>query len=287
MMPLDPARLHELFDILKDIHSIHQPNRLWRYILERSCQLLGAEGGSFFTVLPDDRMELAAAVGVDEERLRRVPMRVGTGVCGWVAQNRQPALVDNAHSDSRFNPFADQVTGVSTQSLLCIPVFSMEKTYGVLELVNGANGTFTADDQEFMSVLGQQTAVAYQNLLLIKETAQTKVLFESVVINMGGGLIAMDAQGAVTILNPSARQLLALPSMAVVGAPAAAVLMEYPALLQVLMRTLASKTMVSREETTLTVSGQPSRFGYSTIYMSDTEQTMVGSGVIFQKLSPA
>jgi GAF domain-containing protein len=282
-MITDPLKLQELFSILNDIHTVREPTALWRHVLERSCRLLQAEGGSFFTVEPDGRLVLAAAVGVDEEALSRVPMRLGVGVCGWVAQHQEAALIPDTRSESRFNPLADQVTGIQTQSLLCVPIFSPERTHGVLEVINGAGG-FHTEDLELLSTLGQQTAVAYQNLLLVRETSETKTLLESLLQNMSGGLIAIEAQGNIRILNPSAVHLLGLDAGHAVGKPAAAVLMDYPIIFDLLRKTLAGGKTVSRQETTLSVKGQPTRIGYSTILIADAGQTLLGSGVIFQKL---
>lgn len=279
---IDSVRLHALFALLKDIHTIREPVALWRTVIERSCQLLRAEAGSFFTLEPDGRMTLAAAVGVDEEQLRRVPLRVGTGLCGWVAEHRQPAFITDVRTDRRFNPMADQVTGLQTRSLLCVPVFFHEQTDGVLELVNGP---FSAEDQEFIGVLAQHTAVAYHNLRLIRESSKSSVLLESLLGNMSGGLIAVESEGAVSLLNPSARALLGLGDRPAVGQPAAAVLMDYPVLLHALHRTLSRGTAVSRQEALLVIKGQSVRFGFSTILISDPQRTLLGAGIIFQRLS--
>ncbi len=282
---LDADQLQHLFGILRELHFIYEPDQLWRYVLERSCSTLNAQGASFFKVTEGGRMELAAAVGVDEERLRRVPMRLGTGICGWVAEHQEAVLVEDARSDSRFNPMADEITGSLTQSLLCIPIFSQKETYGVLELINRRGGPFQLDDQEFMSLLGTQTAVAYQNLVLMREISQTKQLFENLLVNMTGGLIAIDAKGDITVFNPAAKDLLLLPTQAVVGKPAVAVLMDYPILLSILHKTLNGEKVLSRQEAILPVKGQNIRFGYSTIPISDPQKRSVGSAVIFQRLT--
>jgi PAS domain S-box-containing protein len=179
----------------------------------------------------------------------------------------------------------DQVTGVVTRSLLCVPVIFQMETYGVVEIMNRREGLFAPEDQEFVEILGAQTAIAHQKLLLLRETLHTKVLLESLLLNMSGGLIAADTEGNLTILNPSAKNLLHLSSDKVLGKPAAAILMEYPDLLLILRRTLTSAKTVSREETTFTVQGHAVRFGYSTILMRDPWDHILGSGVIFQKLS--
>ena len=119
----------------------------------------------------------------------------GVGIVGWTAQYHQPALVPDVRQDNRFNKKIDLVTGFTTRSILCVPVFSQKKSYGVLEVLNRKDGQFSPQDQEFMTLLGRQSAVAYQNLLLLEEVSHTKILFESLLENLTGGLIAISLTG--------------------------------------------------------------------------------------------
>jgi len=153
-------------------------------------------------------LEVKAAFGVDESRLKQISFRIGQGVCGWVLQYHQPALVSNVELDNRFNRGVDAVTGVRTQSVLCVPVLSQKRTYGVLELINRKSGQFGPQDQEFMTVLGRQTAAAYQNLLLLEEVTHAKTLLQSLLENMSGCLIAITATKPSSRSSPALRLFL-------------------------------------------------------------------------------
>src|SRR6202011_414058 len=101
---LGTYHLNSLFDILKEIHFIYEPGKLWKYVLEQSCKILQAEAGTFFLANSDgNELEVAAAYGVDESRMKQIPFRLGVGVCGWVLQYHQPALVTDVELDNRFN----------------------------------------------------------------------------------------------------------------------------------------------------------------------------------------
>jgi nitrogen fixation/metabolism regulation signal transduction histidine kinase len=104
-------------------------------------------------------------------------------------------------------------------------------------------------------------------------------------LNLTGGLLARDVAGRITIANPAAISLLHLPAGPLVGKPAAEVLREVPWFVQTMEDTLASRTTVSRQETTLPVQGQTMRLGYTTILIADPDKQVLGSGVIFQRLS--
>lgn len=256
------------------------------FVLEQACKTLQSEGGTFFQASDDqDTLTVTAAYGVDFDRLKSVPFKVGTGICGWVAQYHQPALVNDVRADNRFNRQVDLITGFQTKSILCVPVFSMKRTYGVLEVVNRRTGPYSPQDQEFMTLLGRQAAVAYQNLLLLAEIQQKEVLMGSLLENLSGGLIAMDTQGVVTVVNSSAINLLSLKSEeAKVGKPVAGVLAGQPWLMETLKKTLDTRETVSRQETNLMIAGESRRIGYTTILVATSDKTVMGSGIIFQKL---
>jgi signal transduction protein with GAF and PtsI domain len=281
---LGTYHLNGLFDVLKELHFFYEPNRLWKYVLEQSCKYLQAEAGTFFLASPDESgMEVTAAYGADEERLKQLPFRRGVGICGWVLQYHQPALVMDVSQDHRFNRSVDAVTGVNTESLLCVPVLSQKRMYGVIELINRKSGQFNPQDQEFMTVLGRQTAIAYQNLLFVNELTQAKTLLQGVIENLSGGLIIADPAGKILIMNPVALRVLNIPSPAV-GKPVKDVLKEYAWFGEKLSKTLNDKSTVSRQEVTFPIQGQEARIGYSTLVILDEQKNLLGSGIIFQQL---
>lgn len=282
---LGTYHLTALFDILNKIHFIYEPRKLWEFVIEQACKTLQSDAGTFFESSENEQeLRVTAAYGIDSTRLAKMPFKIGTGVCGWVAQYHQPALVNDVRVDNRFSRQVDLVTGFTTKSILCVPVFSMKKTYGTLEVLNRRTGPFSPQDQEFMTLLGRQAAVAYQNLLLISEVQQKEILMGSLLENLSGGLIAMDAQGMLTVVNPSAVKLLDLPELARPGKPVAMALIDHPWFMDTLKRTLESHQTVSRQEAELPVKGTPQRFGYTTILIADKEKTVMGSGIIFQRL---
>jgi adenylate cyclase len=221
---------------------------------------------------------------MDSKRLEKEKFKVGSGISGWVAQFKQAALVVDVRQDNRFNRAIDRQLGFNTKSVLCIPVLSQKRNYGVFEAINRKAGQFSPQDQEFLTLLGRQAAVAYQNLLLIEEVSQTKVLLESLVGNLTGGLMAMDRDGRLTVLNPSAAVILGLSPGHYTGRPAAEVLSATPWFVDAMKKTQESQATLSRQEVVLNLRGIDTRIGYSTILIADPQKTQLGSGIIFQKL---
>ncbi len=283
---LGTYHLNALFEILNKLHFVYEPNKLWQFVLEQACKTVQAEAGTYFEIEADGKnMHVGSAYGVDEPRLKEVPFQVGTGIVGWVAQYQQPALVPDVRQDNRFSKKGDLITGFITRSILCVPVFSQKRTYGVIEVLNRKNGQFSPQDQEFMTLLGRQSAIAYQNLLLIEEVSHTKTLLESLLLNLSGGLVAVDLDAKITIFNPAAASILHLPETLYIGKPVSDVLKDYSWFTKTLEETLATKSTVSRQETTMSIQGEPAKVGYTTILIRDPMKTVLGSGIIFQRLT--
>ncbi len=164
---LGTYHLNALFEILNKLHFMYEPQKLWQYVLEQGCKTVQAEAGTYFEVGDDGKtMHVGSAYGIDEKRLREISFETGMGISGWVAQYHQPALVVDVRQDNRFSKKVDLITGFITRSILCVPVFSQKRTYGVIEILNRKSGQFSPQDQEFMTLLGRQAKPSRnQNLL--------------------------------------------------------------------------------------------------------------------------
>src|SRR5258708_38444655 len=196
---LGTYHLNALFEILNKLHFVYEPHKLWQFVLEQGCKTVQAEAGSYFEVTDDGKLlQVSAAYGIDENRLREISFQVGTGISGWVAQFHQPALVVDVRQDIRFSNQVDLGTGFNTRSILCIPVFSQKRTYGVIEVLNRKSGQFSPQDKEFMTLLGRQSAMAYQNLLLLDEVSHTRMLLESLRLILSGGFLTIECQNNCT-----------------------------------------------------------------------------------------
>jgi signal transduction histidine kinase/CheY-like chemotaxis protein len=105
--------------------------------------------------------------GPNAEHLKDVRISPGAGVAGWVAENQTYLLVPDTRKDDRFYPRIDDMTGMETRSLLCVPMKSKRKLIGVLEVMNKKdNSFFTQDDALILSVFSHHAAIAIENAML-------------------------------------------------------------------------------------------------------------------------
>jgi len=127
--------------------------------------IVGAEGASLLLVDPQTGgMSFHIAAGPGAEAAKSIPLPPGAGICGHVVRTGQPLIVNDAQNDPRLYRQVDKTTGVVTRNLLCVPLRTAERMWGVLELINkhGTKG-FDGRDLRLAEVVGAQIAMALEN----------------------------------------------------------------------------------------------------------------------------
>lgn len=69
-------------------------------------------------------------------------------MAGYVAQTGETLNIQDAYKDKRFNRDVDNKTGYTTKTLLCMPIRIRSSIFGVVQMVNKLQGTFTKTDEE-------------------------------------------------------------------------------------------------------------------------------------------
>lgn len=129
------------------------------------AKVVGSEGSSILLIDPETGgMRFYVAAGPGAEAAKRVPLPPGAGICGHVVRTGRSLIVNDAQSDPRLYRRVDESTSITTRNILCVPVRSQERLWGVLELINksGTEG-FEQHDLRLVEVLGGQMALALEN----------------------------------------------------------------------------------------------------------------------------
>src|SRR5690606_23678061 len=158
--------------------------------------------------------------------LRRVLFR---SLGGWVAREAQSQLVINPDDDPRFYKAVDEQTGLSTRSLIAVPLIHADEVIGVIEVVNKLNnGVFDADDVRLLESMAGTAAVSIINARLYDQsqrrvtelatlldaseaassTLELATVLEHVVRGLTGNLGV--AQSIIMAWNAPRQQLMAL-----------------------------------------------------------------------------
>ncbi|MBI3552198.1 MAG: GAF domain-containing protein [Elusimicrobia bacterium] len=280
--------LASLYDVIELHAQAKEPDedKVWSRVTDKLSAALGAEAATYYVYLASKRQLLPTyAMGPRAADLKGTPVDIRTGLCGWVASYREPLLVDDAYQDERFLQEVDKVTGFHTKTVLAIPLFDRLELTGVIQLINKRSGVFTRDDLRFVSSVSTLTAVALRALAL--ETTVDKVTARnaSILENLGGGFMAIDAHGRVMLCNPAAKRILSLAVEVPHNIPVDQALAHIPRLSDILLDTLSTHKIAKRQELTWTHQGETKIIGYGTLLIQDTQGSVTGAGITFQDIT--
>ena len=160
-----------LIDISRDLASTLDLDELLERIVRAAADITDAEAASI--LLYDNtarQLYFQVATNIDEPTMRGLIVPLEGSIAGWIVTNRKTVRVDNAHKDERHFGDVEQTTGFSTNSMLGIPLITKNKVVGVLEALNKKGNHFTSGDENLLSVLGAQAAVAIENARLFQQS---------------------------------------------------------------------------------------------------------------------
>ncbi|MDO8803466.1 MAG: GAF domain-containing protein [Elusimicrobiota bacterium] len=207
-MTLGLSHYQLLSEILEKVHYIYDEEELSGVILEALSKSLDTEAGTIFRISESRRIVPTAAYGASLDLLKALGFSVGDGVVGWVAQYAQPVKVDDPQSDHRFTGMADAATGFTTRNILSAPILAKGKAIGALEFINKRGGPFTIPDLELLSMIGRELGIAFENVRLLKELRENHAYLKSIVGGLGAGLLVLDHEQNVVVLNQRAKEIL-------------------------------------------------------------------------------
>jgi GAF domain-containing protein len=156
------SKLRGVLEIVRLASAETDLDKLLALIPQQACALLEADRAALY-LLDKAAGELysAVALGLTDKTIR---LKLHQGVSGMVATTGKSILLTDAYADPRFYRGVDELTGYRTQQILCVPIKNRrEEILGVLELLNKRTGSFTAEDEEVLSLLANQIGIAMTN----------------------------------------------------------------------------------------------------------------------------
>jgi GAF domain-containing protein len=146
-------RLSTALDVGRALASGHGPEAAVGALLESMRPR--ATDAVLFRVEAADMLAAAVTAGPNRSELLRLRMRLGEGVSGWVAANRQ-AMVN---AEPRLDLQGRVRVGIEqAQSMIAAPIFSGAQTIGVLALYSAALSAFSDADLRLLKALARAFA---------------------------------------------------------------------------------------------------------------------------------
>jgi signal transduction histidine kinase len=139
---------------------------LLSFIMDAVCEIIDADAASILLynrTLDELRFVASNSPGVRTEELARIPVPMDGSIAGEILRERKVVMIQDARRDPRIYRSVDEKIDFETRSLLGVPMEIKGDAIGVLEAVNKHSGGWTEHDQNYLSILAAQAAVALQN----------------------------------------------------------------------------------------------------------------------------
>ena len=167
-------RLRLLYQVSNVIHSTLDSQEALQLIVSEAVRVMRASSGSLVLINPTSNfLEIHAAQNLSSAA-RKLKLRVGEGVTGWVAQNGKPVRVGDVTQDKRYVSVRRDV-----RSELAVPLEVQGEVRGVINVDSDRVDAFSADDQELLQELAIQAAKVIHNTWLYEQLRLKVMLFES------------------------------------------------------------------------------------------------------------
>ncbi len=171
-MESDNIQLHlkTLVGLTSMICSSFDTHEIRQRTIEAAMSLTGTEAGSLL-LMDSESGELYFEVALGEKSgfLKKVRIKAGQGIAGWVAEHREPVISSNVTSDQRFFDGVDLVSKFKTRDMLCVPVLMQGRLLGVIQAINKLDGVFSQEDMDVLISLGNLVAIAIDNANMYQE----------------------------------------------------------------------------------------------------------------------
>ena len=157
---------HTLFELSQDLGNSLSLDETLSLFAMRLRKLVPYD--SIVAFIPKGELLLPEFVSGDDFRLlSSLKIPIGTGLCGWVAQNRTPIINGNPAVEAGYarNPKATS----ALRSALVVPLESVSGLVGVLALYQDEPDAFTSDHLRILQVITSKVALFIENALKFRQ----------------------------------------------------------------------------------------------------------------------
>lgn len=214
------TELLALFEIGKAVNSTLDLDKVLDVIVRETLKLFSAEAGSIMLMDDDGYLTIKAARGLSREIIEKTKVKPGEGISGWVYETGEVLLLDGKVTDNKFTKLVDRKEEIL--SSLAVPLKSRGKKLGVLTVRRTSSSRYTEHDRNLIKLIADQAAIAIENAslfeqqrqrsrqlqLLNEELAREKLKIETILANMADGVMVVEPEGYVALVNNAGCKLL-------------------------------------------------------------------------------
>ncbi|MFN3533492.1 MAG: PAS domain-containing protein, partial [Candidatus Brocadia sp.] len=194
--------------------SIHDLNRLLRYAIQYLYDSIGIE--KIGILIKDEKTQYyTMKVVINFASENNLCLLGHDAIVTWLRQNRTVLSKEqlNRFKYDKFNRLLEE-TLTSLDVECCVPVFQESDLFGIILMGRKANKkVFTQEDIQMFLAFSGQLAMAAHNARLYSGLKEAKTYRDNILQSLKCGVIAVDINEEVTLINNEAKSILGLESV--------------------------------------------------------------------------
>jgi diguanylate cyclase (GGDEF)-like protein/putative nucleotidyltransferase with HDIG domain len=163
--------------------------RILAVLAEETAKALKGDASSVRLLREKDNLELTAGYNLSEEYKKSIPLKMGEGLVGKVAQQKRILFSDDISKDSRIL-YPEIGKKEKIVSLVCAPLLRKEKVMGTLAVYTRKPRVFSRGEIRLLGVLAEQAALVVERATLLDELKEKTIRDELTCVYSRGYFLA-------------------------------------------------------------------------------------------------
>lgn len=162
-------------DIVREIHGSTELGGCLNTSIDKIAGLLDAERVSVMLLDKEsEELSIRAARGISEDIIKSARIKKGEKISGWVAEKKQPLLIEDIEKDARFRKRSEIY---HNNSLLSVPLLIRDDVLGVINVNNKTTReVFKKEDLDVLSTISAHVSTAIDKALKYNEASKISQL---------------------------------------------------------------------------------------------------------------
>ncbi|MDZ4384614.1 MAG: GAF domain-containing protein, partial [Nitrospirota bacterium] len=163
---IEVLSLEILSEISRIAHSTLDLKERLDIIVNKTAEKIGADC-CYITLMDKEEkhLTLKATRGLNVRAIDKVMLNVGEGITGWVAKEKVPVALREAHLDPRFK-YVPETGEERFRSMMAVPVTVHERCIGVLTVQTYEPKDFSEDEITLLSTIAREIGGIIRNAQL-------------------------------------------------------------------------------------------------------------------------
>jgi PAS domain S-box-containing protein len=233
-LTIERDRVGALYRITSELGATLELERVLQRALQLFADALGVGHGTILLVDQETGLLTLRATLEPDRQLPREGLptrwRLGTGLAGWILEHREPVLIADISQDTRWVHHPDRPLRI--RSVVSAPLsLAGGDILGVLTLGHPDVDYFTREHLQLVTAATSQIAMAVNNSDLyafitdqadqlgaaLQSQREEAAKSQSVLESIADGVLVLDHNGRVLLVNPAAEELLGFSGIALEG----------------------------------------------------------------------